>query len=542
MTTHQFPTYQIKGKQVEYKTVSFLVKSVDQDQGIVTGLASPMSNIDLQEDKVEHGAYTKTLMEAQQRMQNGRRFMYATLWMHDPMQPTGGVISGHETPDGLEAAMKYDISTNASGFPNNQTATMVFSGFKVGYVDELSIGYIPIKWDYDKQGVRHLREIQLIEISGVTMLFAANPAALVPASGVKSMLMQSKTVCGNTNFPLTSKDAEWDGDKADKQIVEWITKDNGDYDFGKLQKICFYYDADVISSSDATQAQKLSDHKLPYCYIENGKPQICVQRVFDIAGVLNGAHGGLKGVSDADIASIKKKVTTLYNRIAKAENDDTIKAPFGDDEKRRTMNGQERKDFNDLYQSTMAADCLEDWGDLINTLTQAMMQLFSMGDQPQEDMTACLEQFGKAVMEWTEKGVTCDLAEYISDRYVENYAPYVPYSLRAGSDCGYMTRSKRPDGKVGARISSATQQTLEDHQKCLHGFKSALTKMASEIGQKASDLTQLWQEEGQGEPYGNDDGSNDGKSLARREPPPALAREDQPLHKSTEDDLNWLLG
>lgn len=401
MTTHQFPAYQIKGKQVEYKTVSFLVKSVDQDQGIVIGLASPTQNIDLQKDTVEPGAYTKTLMEANMRMQNGRRFMYATLWMHNPEQPTGGVISGQETPDGLEVTMKYDISTNAAGYPNNPIATMVFSGFKVGYIDELSIGYIAIKWDYDKQGVRHLREIQLIEISGVTMLFAANPQAIVSASGVKSM--EDKT-------PIEDKEPE--------------------------------------------------------------KPQ--------------------------------------------------------------------RKDFADLYLATRAADVLEDWGDLINTLTQAMMQLICMGDQPQEDMQQCLEQFNKAVMEWVDAGMQCGLSEYLSSRYVGDNTPYVPYSLRVGDDYGYMARSKRPDGKAGATISKATKGTLEAHQEEMKASLNAVADHVKAMQQKVSDLTQLWQEEAQGDPYGNDDDeNNDGKSrLKRREPPtPALSRQGlQPLHKSTVED------
>jgi len=397
MITHQFPTYQIKGKQVEYKTVSFLVKSVDQDQGIVIGLASPTQNIDLQKDKVEPGAYTKTLSEAQQRMQNGRRFMYATLWMHNPEQPTGGVISGQETPDGLEVTMKYDISTNAAGYPNNPIATMVFSGFKVGYIDELSIGYIAIKWDYDKQGVRHLREIQLIEISGVTMLFAANPDALVASSGVKTM---DKT-------PIEDKEPE----------------------------------------------------------------------------------------------------------------------------------KSQRKDFNDLYLATRAADVLEDWGDLINTLTQAMLQIFSIGDSPQSDMQECLDQFGKSVMEWVDMGMQCGLSEYISSRYAGDNKPYVPYSLRVGDDWGYMTRGNRPDGKVGATISKATQGTLEAHQEEMKSSLNAVADHVKSMQQKISDLTRLWQEEGQGEPYGNDD--NDGKSrLTRREPPsPALSRQGlQPLHKSTVED------
>jgi HK97 family phage prohead protease len=405
-----FPAYRIKNKEVEYKTVAFLVKSVDQDLGIVTGLASPVQNVDLQKDQVEPGAYKKTLAEAQSRMTSGRRFMYATLWMHDPMQPTGGVVSGQETSEGLLVTMQYDISVNAAGIPNNPTATMVFSGFKVGYIDELSIGYICIQRDYDKQGVRHLKEIQLIEISGVTMLFAANPEALVPASGVKTM-------------------------------------------------------ADKTPSNDSKE-----------------KPA--------------------------------------------------------------------RKDFNDLFQAAQASDCLEDWGDLINTLTQAMMQIFCMGDSPQPDMAACLEQFGTAVNAWLEKAVECNLAGYISDSYGNANAPYVPYSLRVGSD--YMARHDLPSGKVGATISNATQGKLEAHQTemktMLEAHESMVAESCKALQQKVSDLTQLWQGEGQGPAYADDKDSNEKSRLTRREPlSPALSREGlQPLHKSTGgevsiDDLEALL-
>ena len=53
-------------------------------------------------------------------------------------------------------------------------------------VDELSIGYMPVKWEYDKEGdVRLLKEIKLFEFSPVT--FAANELALV--TGVKANTM-----------------------------------------------------------------------------------------------------------------------------------------------------------------------------------------------------------------------------------------------------------------------------------------------------------------------------------------------------------------
>jgi HK97 family phage prohead protease len=526
MTTHQFPTYQIKGKQVEYKTISFLVKSVDQDQGIVTGLASPTTNIDLQKDTVESGAYTKTLMEAQQRMQHGRRFMYATLWMHDPMQPTGGVISGHETPDGLEVTMKYDISTNAAGHPNNPIATMVFSGFKVGYIDELSIGYIPVKYDYDKQGVRHLREIQLIEISGVTMLFAANPEALVSASGVKSMVCQTKSVCGDTSLPIGPRDASWDGSEAHNQIVTWATKDDGTIDTAKMKKVHLQCDGD---------ADKITSYGYAFCNIEDDNPVINVGGVKACAGALSGARGADAG---SDTHAMQAKVETMYNRINKKYPDDPqLSPPWKEDGKMNTK-PIKLKTLLEHYNEEMAEDLIEDWRDVyVRALTGAIFDAFTIGDQPEQDISEVLDTFKELVLsKFVAQAIECDLSQYLADNNLSfNPSEYTMHN-GSGGCYGYMTHSKRPDGKVGARISSATQQTLEEHQKCLHGFKSALTKMATEIGQKASDLTQLWQEEDQGEPYGNDD--NDGKSLTRREPPSsALSRQElQPLHKSTVDD------
>ncbi len=514
-------TYSIKGKEVEYKTVSFLVKSIDQDQGIVTGLASPMTNVDLQKDQVEPGAYTKTLAEAEARMKNGRRFMYATLWMHKEDHPTGGVVSGQETPDGLLVSLKHDISTNAAGYPNNPTATMVFSGFKFGYIDELSVGYIAVKYDYDKSGVRHLREMQLIEISSVTMLFAANPEALVPASGVKSMAEQ-KAVTGNTSLPIGPRNDTWSGASAKKQIFAYA-KEGEEFNVSKLKECFLLQDGD---------AQLKGSWHYPFVDIVSGSPQINVAGVIACAGALNGARNADAGI---DSSGMRKKVATLYGHINKKYPDDPQLTPPWDDEGKRGAMNVQRKDFNELFVTAMAADCLEDWGDLINTLTAAMLQLFAIGDTPASDMTASLEQFGKAVDGWVEKAIECDLSQYISDQgYCNNpNQPYVPYSLSAGSSYGWMSRTKKPDSKAGRTISAATQGTLEQHQS---EMKDMLETMSGHVGamqQKVSDLTQVWQDTDQGEPY-----SNDKSRIQRREPPQTLTRGDvQPLHKSTVDDM-----
>src|SRR5438094_1307106 len=166
----------------------------------------------------------------------------------------------------------------------------------------------------------------------------------------------------------------------------------------------------------------------------------------------------------------------------------------------------QRKDFNDLYLAACAADCLEDWGDLVNTLTQAMLQLFTIGDTPVSDMADCLAQFNAAVTAWTEKDIECNLSQYINDQgYCNPSTPYVPYSLRTGSDYGYMARATPLQGsKAGATISAATQGTLQAHQEAMKASLDVMQEHCKSMQQKVSDLTQLWQHEGQGDAYNND--------------------------------------
>ena len=54
---------------------------------------------------------------------------------------------------------------------------------KDGVLNELSIGYDPVIYDYDNDGIRHLRELKLWEVSVVT--WAMNPEATI--NSYKSM-------------------------------------------------------------------------------------------------------------------------------------------------------------------------------------------------------------------------------------------------------------------------------------------------------------------------------------------------------------------
>jgi hypothetical protein len=231
--------------------------------------------------------------------------------------------------------------------------------------------------------------------------------------------------------------------------------------------------------------------------------------------------------------------------------------PPWEDKDKMNENKPQRKDFNTLFQATQAADCLEDWGDLINTLTQAMMELFCMGDQPQADMSAALQQFEEAIGPWTEKAMGCGLANYISDTYGYSSNCYVPYSLRVG---GYdaMSRGDKPDAKSGARFSEDTKSALSEHVKSVMDISKKMQNMSDDLAahagslqEKTNDLTNLYQSEGQGPAFSedNDNGKSNSQNIQsekRREPSQqqTLTREKQPP-KSTEftlDDLEALLA
>lgn len=148
-----------------WRDFSLEVKSLDE-AGAFTGLASTYSNVDLLGDIVEPGAFTATLAE------KGRE--RPLLWGHDSNQPIGlAVLMDSETGLALSGSLDLDV----------QAGRDAYSRLKKRIVKGLSIGFKTVK-DTVKDGVRHLQQLDLYEVSLVT--FPANPAAQV--TSVKSAL------------------------------------------------------------------------------------------------------------------------------------------------------------------------------------------------------------------------------------------------------------------------------------------------------------------------------------------------------------------
>jgi len=159
---------------IERKTFPIEIKEIS-DTGALDGYLSVFGNIDDGNDIVERGAFKKTIREKK---------AFPLLWHHNPSTPdlVVGTFKAEEDMKGLNIRADF-FEDEESQKVRKKVQTLLERGVKVG----LSIGYRPIKWDYDTvngQPVRRLKEIALDE--GSITLFPMNQEALVET--VKSLI------------------------------------------------------------------------------------------------------------------------------------------------------------------------------------------------------------------------------------------------------------------------------------------------------------------------------------------------------------------
>jgi HK97 family phage prohead protease len=143
--------------------MQFKALSVDAEQGIFEGYASVAGVVDGDGDVVEPGAFTRTLAEGFAR--NGVKL----LALHNEyMLPVGKSLELREDEHGLY--IKGYISPTSMGSDVRQL-------IKDGVLSDLSIGYDDQIATVDDKGVRHLKDVELYEISIVT--WPANAAAKI---------------------------------------------------------------------------------------------------------------------------------------------------------------------------------------------------------------------------------------------------------------------------------------------------------------------------------------------------------------------------
>ena len=148
-------------KKQTYRDFSLEVKEITEE-GKFTGYGAVFDNVDDWDDVILRGAFSKSISEKRPVM----------LWQHDSSKPIGIYEEIREDNIGLwiEGKLLLDLEKGKEAYIllKNQA------------IRGLSIGYMPLAWEWENRDSRHIRvlkEIDLWEISLVT--FPANPKALV---------------------------------------------------------------------------------------------------------------------------------------------------------------------------------------------------------------------------------------------------------------------------------------------------------------------------------------------------------------------------
>jgi HK97 family phage prohead protease len=136
----------------------FECKSISPD-GTFVGLAATYNNIDLGNDMILPGAFSKTLAE--------RGGQVPLLMGHDSRAPIG-LAKLTDSSQGL--MVQGELVIEADG------ARSAYALLKKGVIKGLSIGYDTVKSHWDG-GIRKLSELKLFEIS--LTAFPMNPEAII---------------------------------------------------------------------------------------------------------------------------------------------------------------------------------------------------------------------------------------------------------------------------------------------------------------------------------------------------------------------------
>ena len=136
----------------EYKSFRFELESTGEG-GEFSGYAAVFGNVDDGGDVIEKGAFSKTIREDFDRIK--------ILSQHNDCElPIGKPLELREDERGL--FIRGKISDTQKG---RDIQTLL----RDGVLNELSIGYDAVVFDFDKeQGARHLKEVRLWEVSIVT--------------------------------------------------------------------------------------------------------------------------------------------------------------------------------------------------------------------------------------------------------------------------------------------------------------------------------------------------------------------------------------
>jgi uncharacterized protein len=151
--------------EVRYKTGALVVKEADAATGVSSGYAGVTGNRDGDGEVIDQGAFKSTIAQS--------KGIVPVLWQHIKEQPVAWGTEATEDGHGLRVSFQLLMNSELGRY----AFEFVSLGLKLKAKVGLSVGFRVIKSSFDKAGVLHYEEVELLEYSIVT--FPANKQAMV---------------------------------------------------------------------------------------------------------------------------------------------------------------------------------------------------------------------------------------------------------------------------------------------------------------------------------------------------------------------------
>jgi len=143
-----------------YVSSEFIVKSGRKKNATITGYASVFGVVDFHNDIIVKGAFKKA-----------KANKIRLLWQHESKKPIGVITLLEEDEYGLKMEAEINSNTVAGAEAAELVRQKAICGLSIGFVIESS--------NYNKEGIRVIDGINLMEVSIVT--FPANRSAEIQA-------------------------------------------------------------------------------------------------------------------------------------------------------------------------------------------------------------------------------------------------------------------------------------------------------------------------------------------------------------------------
>lgn len=302
---------------MDHKTFQAYTTKVDHETGIVEAIVAVMGNCDMGDDVIHPGAFTKTITERtgkirvldQHRTDSVMRVVGKPLALRE--------LSRAELP--MELLERYPdatggLWTKTQYLLNTPEGDGVFKRIAAHAVDEYSIGYDPLDFDFGntagrggkRRSVRNLRTLKLYEYGPA--LWGMNPA---------TQTLDVKGAIGAVGLPLAGRSVAWDASAAEKRVRTWAGAE--DAPNTKYRQAFLWYDSD--------NADNFTSYKLQFADIVDDHLVAVPRALFAVAAVLQGGRGGVD-IPEGDIAAIKGKVSSYYNKMRTEFEDDGLVPPW----------------------------------------------------------------------------------------------------------------------------------------------------------------------------------------------------------------------